>query len=41
METHSDPTNAFSDGPNQIPLSNIEAVLKRLMAVHQAAHCGE
>ena len=41
METHSDPKNAFSDGPNQIPLSNIEAVLKRLMAVHQAAHCGE
>lgn len=38
METHSNPAKAFSDGPNQIPLADIEAVLKRLLAVHKAAH---
>ncbi len=38
METHSDPAKAFSDGPNQIPLGDIEAVLNRLLAVHRAAH---
>ena len=27
METHLDPKKAFSDGPNQIPLTDIEAVL--------------
>ncbi len=38
METHSNPEKAFSDGPNQIPLSEIEAVLIRLLAIHHAAH---
>lgn len=38
IETHSNPAKAFSDGPNQIPLADIEAVLKRLLAVHKAAH---
>jgi len=38
METHSDPSKALSDGPNQIPLSEIESVIARLLAVHQAAH---
>lgn len=38
METHSNPAKALSDGPNQIPLSEIESVLKRLIAVHHAAH---
>ncbi len=38
METHSDPSKALSDGPNQIPLSEIESVLKTLIAVHSAAH---
>jgi 2-dehydro-3-deoxyphosphooctonate aldolase (KDO 8-P synthase) len=38
MEVHRDPANALSDGPNQIPLSEIEEVLKRLLAIHQAAH---
>lgn len=38
METHSNPAKAFSDGPNQIPLADIEAVLNRLLAVHRAAH---
>lgn len=38
MEVHSNPEKALSDGPNQIPLSDIEDVLKRLIAVHDAAH---
>ena len=38
METHSDPANAMSDGPNQIPLEFLEDLLVRLIAVHHAAH---
>ncbi|MFT6863763.1 MAG: 2-dehydro-3-deoxyphosphooctonate aldolase (KDO 8-P synthase) [Akkermansiaceae bacterium] len=38
MEVHEDPSKALSDGPNQIPLAEIEAILKRLLAVHRAAH---
>lgn len=36
METHSNPEMAFSDGPNQIPLQDLEAVLRQLVAVHAA-----
>ena len=32
METHQDPDTAPSDGPNMVPLDQMEAVLKRLMA---------
>ena len=32
MEIHDDPANAFSDGPNQVPLDQAEDLLKRLMA---------
>ncbi len=38
MEVHENPEKALSDGPNQIPLDQIESVLTRLMAVHHAAH---
>lgn len=38
METHSNPAEAFSDGPNQIPLELMEEVLVRLIAIHNAAH---
>jgi 2-dehydro-3-deoxyphosphooctonate aldolase (KDO 8-P synthase) len=38
MEVHEDPAKALSDGPNQIPLDDIEAILKRLLAIHRAAH---
>jgi len=38
MEVHSDPPNAFSDGPNQIPLEFIEDLLIKLIAIHHAAH---
>jgi len=36
MEVHKDPANAMSDGPNQIPLSEIEGVLSQLLKVHAA-----
>ena len=36
METHSNPEKAFSDGPNQIPLGDLEAVLTQLVAVQAA-----
>lgn len=32
METHPDPDNAPSDGPNMIPLNEIEVLIARLMA---------
>ena len=31
IETHEDPDNAPSDGPNMVPLNELEALLKRLM----------
>jgi 2-dehydro-3-deoxyphosphooctonate aldolase (KDO 8-P synthase) len=31
LETHDDPANAFSDGPNQVPLNEFEGLLRRLM----------
>ncbi|WP_128293977.1 3-deoxy-8-phosphooctulonate synthase [Afifella aestuarii] len=33
VETHQDPDNAPSDGPNMVPLSEMEAMLERLMAL--------
>jgi 2-dehydro-3-deoxyphosphooctonate aldolase (KDO 8-P synthase) len=38
MECHSDPANALSDGPNQIPLEFVEDLLIKLIAIHHAAH---
>ncbi len=38
MEVHSDPVNAMSDGPNQIPLEFIEDLLVKLLAIHHASH---
>jgi 2-dehydro-3-deoxyphosphooctonate aldolase (KDO 8-P synthase) len=32
IETHDDPANAFSDGPNQVPLDQFEGLVKQLMA---------
>lgn len=34
METHPDPSKAFSDGPNQIPLSQIAEVVETLRKIH-------
>lgn len=34
METHPDPAKAMSDGPNQIPLSQIASVVESLRQIH-------
>lgn len=36
MEVHKDPDHALSDGPNQIRLSQLEAILTNLELVHEA-----
>ena len=36
METHPDPDNAKSDGPNMVPLGEMEELLKKLQKVYQA-----
>lgn len=36
METHPDPDNAKSDGPNMVPLGKMEELLKKLQKVYQA-----
>jgi 2-dehydro-3-deoxyphosphooctonate aldolase (KDO 8-P synthase) len=33
IEAHEDPDNAPSDGPNMVPLSQFEALIRRLMAI--------
>ena len=35
IETHINPAEAFSDGPNQVPLADLAALLKQLMALHE------
>lgn len=37
IETHQDPENAPSDGPNMIPLNELEGLLKTLMKLDQIA----
>lgn len=37
IETHQDPDNAPSDGPNMIPLDQMEGLLTRLVAIDRAA----
>ena len=34
IETHEDPAQALSDGPNQIPLAQLPALLKQLHQIH-------
>ena len=36
LETHEDPANAASDGPNQIPLGHLPALLLTLQRIHEA-----
>lgn len=38
MEVHPDPDRALCDGPNMIPLDEVEALIKRLLAIRRAAH---
>jgi 2-dehydro-3-deoxyphosphooctonate aldolase (KDO 8-P synthase) len=35
IETHEDPSKAFSDGPNQIPLAQLATLLKQLRHIHE------
>ncbi|MCE2658793.1 MAG: 3-deoxy-8-phosphooctulonate synthase [Rubrivivax sp.] len=35
METHPDPANALSDGPNAVPLKHMRALLEQLVAIDQ------
>jgi 2-dehydro-3-deoxyphosphooctonate aldolase (KDO 8-P synthase) len=35
METHPDPDNALSDGPNAVPLDKIAALLESLVRIDQ------
>ena len=35
MEVHNDPANAPSDGPNQLPLDRLEALLSKLKQIHE------
>ena len=37
IETHENPDKALSDGPNQIPLAKLPALLKKLLAIHELA----
>ena len=38
IETHEDPDNAPSDGPNMVPLAELAALLTQLSTIAQAAH---
>ena len=38
METHPDPDNAKSDGPNMVPLGEMEKLLKKLQRVYEAVN---
>ena len=35
MEVHNDPAKALSDGPNQLPLDRLEALLNMLVQIHR------
>jgi len=41
METHQDPDNAPSDGPNMVPLSEIENLLKQLVEIDKLVKNGK
>ena len=37
-ETHPDPDNAMSDGPNMVPLAELSALLKQLTRLRTVYH---
>ena len=41
IETHQDPDKAPSDGPNMVPLKDLEALLRRLIAFDKLAKSGD
>ena len=36
METHPDPDNAKSDGPNMVPLNEMKQLLQKLQKIYEA-----
>jgi 2-dehydro-3-deoxyphosphooctonate aldolase (KDO 8-P synthase) len=38
IETHIDPAQALSDGPNQIPLRELPSLLSQLQRIHEVVH---
>ena len=38
MEVHENPAQALSDGPNQVPLTQLGGILTTLKKIHEAAH---
>lgn len=38
IETHPNPAEAYSDGPNQVPLAHLEALLQQLSHIHHIVH---
>jgi 2-dehydro-3-deoxyphosphooctonate aldolase (KDO 8-P synthase) len=38
IETHPNPAEAFSDGPNQVPLDHLEPLLRQLTQIHRLVH---
>jgi 2-dehydro-3-deoxyphosphooctonate aldolase (KDO 8-P synthase) len=38
VESHLDPDNAPSDGPNMIPLDEMQSLLTQLSAIHSLCH---
>lgn len=38
LETHPDPSQSPSDGPNMLPLARIEPLLRRLKQIHELVH---
>ena len=41
METHPDPDNAPSDGPNMVPLSQMSSLLKQLVEIDKLIKNGK
>jgi len=37
MEVHPDPDKALSDGPNMLPLQELEPLLEQLLTIHTAS----
>ncbi len=40
LEVHPDPSRALSDGPNSLPLDDMEPLLRTLLAIREAAESG-
>lgn len=38
METHQNPDEAWSDGPNMVKLDDMEKLLTKLVKVYEAVH---